>query len=173
MYSADRLRCAGHGTLLSGGGGYRGATNHGNTAADGDASTYCHARTGRYAGNTGGTDPDRDGSPGRGRRHRALYADLDAAGKGRPALFIRPDALDPAQTPGQINSSETEGVKTLTDDMRAVLAAYPVGGVAIFGKNISDPETLRAFTEQLRDATTVPLFLGVDEEGGACCAACQ
>ena len=81
-------------------------------------------------------------------------------------FFIRPDALDPAQTPGQINSSETEGVKTLTDDMRAVLAAYPVGGVAIFGKNISDPETLRAFTEQLRDATTVPLFLGVDEEGG-------
>ena len=47
-----------------------------------------------------------------------------------------------------------------------MLAAYPVGGVAIFGKNISDPETLRAFTEQLRDATTVPLFLGVDEEGG-------
>ena len=81
-------------------------------------------------------------------------------------FFIRPDALDPTQTPGQINSSETEGVKTLTDDMRAVLAAYPVGGVAIFGKNISDPETLRAFTEQLRDATTVPLFLGVDEEGG-------
>ena len=81
-------------------------------------------------------------------------------------FFIRPDALDSAQTPGQINSSETEGVKTLTDDMRAVLAAYPVGGVAIFGKNISDPETLRAFTEQLRDATTVPLFLGVDEEGG-------
>lgn len=81
-------------------------------------------------------------------------------------FFIRPDALDPAQTPGQINSSETEGVKTLTDDMRAVLAAYPVGGVAIFGKNISDPETLRAFTAQLRDATTVPMFLGVDEEGG-------
>ena len=87
MYSADRLRCAGHGTLLSEGGGYRRAANHGNTAADGDAPTYCHARTGGYAGNTGGTDPDRDGSPGRGRRHRALYADLDAAGKGRPALF--------------------------------------------------------------------------------------
>ena len=81
-------------------------------------------------------------------------------------FFIRPDALDPAQTPGEINSSETEGVKTLTDDMRAVLAAYPVGGVAIFGKNISDPETLRAFTAQLREATTVPMFLGVDEEGG-------
>ena len=81
-------------------------------------------------------------------------------------FFIRPDALDPTQTPGQINSSETEGVKTLTDDMRAVLAAYPVGGVAIFGKNISDPETLRAFTAQLREATTVPMFLGVDEEGG-------
>lgn len=81
-------------------------------------------------------------------------------------FFIRPDALDPARTPGEINSSETEGVKTLTDDMRAVLAAYPVGGVAIFGKNISDPETLRAFTAQLRDATTVPMFLGVDEEGG-------
>ena len=81
-------------------------------------------------------------------------------------FFIRPDALDPAQTPGEINSSETEGVKTLTDDMRAVLAAYPVGGIAIFGKNISDPETLRAFTAQLREATTVPMFLGVDEEGG-------
>ena len=67
MYSVDRLRCAGHGTLLSGGGGYRRAANHGNTAADGDASTYCHARTGGYAGNTGGTDPDRDGSTDRDR----------------------------------------------------------------------------------------------------------
>ena len=81
-------------------------------------------------------------------------------------FFIRPDALDATQSPGQINSSETEGVKTLTDGMRSVLTAYPVGGVAIFGKNISDPETLRTFTAELRDATAVPMFLGVDEEGG-------
>lgn len=81
-------------------------------------------------------------------------------------FFIRPDALDVTQSPAQINSSDTEGVKTLTDDMRSVLAAYPVGGVAIFGKNISDPETLRAFTSALRSAVTVPMFLGVDEEGG-------
>lgn len=81
-------------------------------------------------------------------------------------FFIRPDALDVTQSPAQINSSDTEGVKMLTDDMRSMLAAYPVGGVAIFGKNISDPETLRTFTSELRSAVTVPMFLGVDEEGG-------
>lgn len=81
-------------------------------------------------------------------------------------FFVRPDALDPAQSPGEINSSETVGVKTLTDEMRSVLTAYPVGGVAIFGKNISDPETLRAFTSDLSGAVRVPMFLGVDEEGG-------
>ena len=71
-------------------------------------------------------------------------------------FFVRPDALDPAQSPGEINSSETVGVKTLTEEMRSVLTAYPVGGVAIFGKNISDPETLRAFTSDLSGAVRVP-----------------
>ena len=47
MYFADRLRCAGHGVLLSEGGGYRGAANYGNTAADGDAATSALFRADR------------------------------------------------------------------------------------------------------------------------------
>ena len=82
-------------------------------------------------------------------------------------FIVRPDALDPAQPPEQINASETEGVKRLSDEMRAVLTAYPVGGVAIFSKNISDAQTLRTFTAELSNAVRVPMLIGVDEEGGS------
>lgn len=50
--------------------------------------------------------------------------------------------------------------------MRAALAEYPVGGVALFGKNIENPDQLKKFTAELKNAGNIPLFLAVDEEGG-------
>ena len=47
------------------------------------------------------------------------------------------------------------------------LSRMPVGGVMIFGQNIVSEEQLRTLTGQLsQSAGLVPLFIGVDEEGG-------
>lgn len=56
---------------------------------------------------------------------------------------------------------------TLTDAMRETLQAYPVGGICQFGKNITDPEQLAQFNANLQAASRTPLFIAVDEEGGA------
>ena len=49
----------------------------------------------------------------------------------------------------------------------AALSRLPVGGVMIFGQNIVSEQQLKALTGQLsQNAGLIPLFIGVDEEGG-------
>ena len=81
-------------------------------------------------------------------------------------FIVRPDALDPTQPTAQVDDSNAPGVTELTADMAEMLAAYPVGGVAMFSKNIADPDQLTAFIAQLQEQSSVGLFLAVDEEGG-------
>lgn len=66
-----------------------------------------------------------------------------------------------------INDAKADGVTMLTDAMRETLQAYPVGGICQFGKNITDPEQLAQFNADLQAASRTPLFIAVDEEGGA------
>ncbi len=54
----------------------------------------------------------------------------------------------------------------LTDRMRAALEQYPVGGVILFGENLSSPDQLRTLLADLRGALPTTPFLAVDEEGG-------
>lgn len=82
-------------------------------------------------------------------------------------FIVRPDALDPDQTQSRIDDADAAGVTALTDAMRQTLAVYPVGGVVLFGKNIESPAQLTAFTSDLQTAGKRPLFIAVDEEGGA------
>ena len=88
-------------------------------------------------------------------------ADLTLEEKVGQLFLVRPDALDPARTPQQIEDPDA------ADAMRATLARIPVGGVVLFGKNIADAGQLAAFTADLQAAGRVPLLLAVDEEGGA------
>ena len=94
-------------------------------------------------------------------------ADLTLEEKVGQLFLVRPDALDPARTPQQIEDPDAAGATALTDAMRATLARIPVGGVVLFGKNIADAGQLTAFTADLQAAGRVPLLLAVDEEGGA------
>ena len=82
-------------------------------------------------------------------------------------FIIRPDALDLTLPQETINDAHADGVTELTDAMRETLQSYPVGGICQFGKNITDPEQLTAFNAALQAASRTPLFLAVDEEGGA------
>ncbi len=53
-----------------------------------------------------------------------------------------------------------------TEVLEQGLEQYPVGGVILFGDNIQDPDQLRSLTGGLGKIGKIPLFLGVDEEGG-------
>jgi len=71
-------------------------------------------------------------------------------------FIVTPDAL-----------TENGGAATeLTDSMTAMLEQYPVGGFVQFSGNILTPEQIRQFNEDLQEASAIPLFLCVDEEGG-------
>ncbi len=81
-------------------------------------------------------------------------------------FIIRPDSLDLSQTPEQVNDSSATGVTELSATMTDMLKDYPVGGIAMFGKNIVDEEQLIAFIASLQNTSSIPLLIAVDEEGG-------
>lgn len=55
----------------------------------------------------------------------------------------------------------------LTDDERALFSAVQPAGFILFGRNVADPEQLRALTESLREVTgRDDLLIMVDQEGG-------
>lgn len=57
-------------------------------------------------------------------------------------------------------------VTKMTDNLKAGLAKYPVGGIILFGENIQSPSQLKELTKQFQKAAGIPLFMAVDEEGG-------
>ena len=112
-------------------------------------------------------DPDSRVHPGPNRSARPRRR-ADAGKQKIGQLFIiRPDALDLTLPQETINDAKADGVTMLTDAMRETLQAYPVGGICQFGKNITDPEQLAQFNADLQAASRTPLFIAVDEEGGA------
>ena len=56
------------------------------------------------------------------------------------------------------------------EDTKKAYEQYPVGGIVYFSQNIQGPEQLRGMLEKTQDYAEeiagVPVFLGVDEEGG-------
>ena len=62
------------------------------------------------------------------------------------------------------------GSTTIAGDVtKERLRQYPVGGVILFGKNITDPVQITEMTKGLKRFSTengLPLMIGVDEEGG-------
>lgn len=59
----------------------------------------------------------------------------------------------------------------VNDDSRYMLNAYKVGGVIIFDRNMNNKEQVLKLNQELmkigKAATKVPLFLAIDQEGGA------
>lgn len=102
-------------------------------------------------------------------------AESEVCWQGRPLtleekvgqlFLVRPDALDPALTSEQVHDADGPGVTELSDAMRRTLQEIPVGGVVVFGKNLVSPDQITEFLRQMQQASAVPLFTGVDEEGG-------
>lgn len=96
----------------------------------------------------------------------SLMAGMTLREKVGQLFVIRPDSLT-SLSQEQIVDVSGYGVTEMTEELRESLNQYPVGGIAMFGKNIVSPEQLTGFLGDLQNASAIPLFLSVDEEGGA------
>ena len=73
-------------------------------------------------------------------------------------FWVRPETLDFSLNPEK---------KMLTQTMRQNLEQYPVGGIAVFKKNIQDENQLSSLIADFQSASKIPMIVAVDEEGGA------
>lgn len=71
-------------------------------------------------------------------------------------FIVRPEVLD---------DSLSEAT-AITDNMIEFLEKYPVGGVAMFAINITSASQITTFNSDLQEASNIPLFIAIDEEGG-------
>ena len=99
-------------------------------------------------------------------RAEQVLATMTVREKVGQLFIIRPDSLDLTLPQEQINDAHTDGVTALSADRKATLVEYPVGGVAVFTKNIVDPAQLTSFLQDLQQNSAISLFTGIDEEGG-------
>ena len=70
-------------------------------------------------------------------------------------FFVTPEAIT------NVNTATVAGEAT-----KKALAQYPVGGIVYFAKNLEDRKQTVALLENTQSYAKIPLFLGVDEEGG-------
>lgn len=77
-------------------------------------------------------------------------------------------AMTPAEKLGQMMIIGVRGTE-LDGDSRFMLAEYAMGGVVLFDRNAESAEGVRRFVRSLQEARAgePPLFIAVDEEGGA------
>ncbi len=76
-------------------------------------------------------------------------------------FIVRPEAL------AENSNAETAPATDRVDDaVISRIEEYPVGGIALFSRNITSAEQLPMFISDLQNSSKYPLFIAVDEEGG-------
>ena len=93
-------------------------------------------------------------------------AEMSLRDKIGQLFIIRPDSLEPSLRPEQVSDPDRYGMTGATDGMLSTLEEYPAGGIAFFGKNLSDSASLAFYLDALNSSSAVPLLYAVDEEGG-------
>lgn len=58
-----------------------------------------------------------------------------------------------------------DGTK-ITPLVKKLIQKYQIGGLILFGRNIESPEQVRYLNAELQKLASVPLLIGVDQEGG-------
>ena len=96
-----------------------------------------------------------------------LLAKMSLEEKVGQLFLIRPESLDASLTPEQVHRTRDYGTQQLSEEMAALLKQYPAGGIAIFGKNIADPDQLETFLSDFQQNSSLPLIFAIDEEGGS------
>ncbi len=96
-----------------------------------------------------------------------MMAEMTLEEKVGQLFIVRPESLDESFTPNQAHGSARYSDTDCSAGMADFLAAHPAGGIAFFGKNIETPEQTASFIQNLQKTSRIPLFIAVDEEGGA------
>lgn len=65
-----------------------------------------------------------------------------------------------------LDQADSKNQTKITSEMKETLKKYPIGGVVLFSKNMKTAKQTRQLISDLQDASYVPLFVAVDEEGG-------
>lgn len=82
------------------------------------------------------------------------------------------DEMTPAEKAGQLlmadfrQNADGTGMTTLSAEAKEAIFAYHIGGVILFGENLDTTEQTKQLTADLQAAADLPLFIGIDEEGG-------
>lgn len=68
----------------------------------------------------------------------------------------------------QLDGSEGDcyEFRECTDDMKASMASFKLGGVILFARNIESEDQTKKLIGDLQENAQIPLFVSVDEEGG-------
>ena len=90
---------------------------------------------------------------------RQLLDSLSLREKVGQLFLVAPEAL-------QIQSGVSYSSTVWNDAMTKTLQDYPVGGIILFGANVSTPAQLQYFTTSMRLAFPTAPFIAIDEEGG-------
>ena len=86
---------------------------------------------------------------------QALFDTMTDEEKLWQLFFVTPEAIT------NVDTATAAGETT-----KKALEQYPVGGIVYFAKNLEDREQTVALLENTQSYAKLPLFLGVDEEGG-------
>lgn len=81
-------------------------------------------------------------------------------------LMVKIEALNKNAPFDEINNEKSEGIKSI-DSINLNINDYRVGGVILFHKNIENETQLIKLITDLQKASTIPLFIAIDEEGGS------
>lgn len=81
-------------------------------------------------------------------------------------FIVRPESLDFSLNSKQVHDPHQYGLTNCNENMLSALKDYPVGGIVMFSKNITSPSQIQSFIHNFQKNSDIPLFMGVDEEGG-------
>lgn len=80
--------------------------------------------------------------------------------------------MTPEERAGQLlmadfrQNPDGTGMTVLSETAKEAIQTYHLGGVILFAENLDTAEQTKTLTAQMQQAAELPLFIGVDEEGG-------
>ncbi len=100
-------------------------------------------------------------------RAEKLLGEMTLEEKVGQMFIIQPEALDPDFREYTIPEQKEGGTVMMNDTFRDKMKFYNPGGILLFSPNIVTPEQTEKLIRDMQKESRIPLFISVDEEGGA------
>ncbi len=101
-------------------------------------------------------------------RAEKVLAEMTLEEKVGQMFIVPPEAIDPDYAQYTYEGvKKTGGTVVMNDTFRKNLKHYAPGGILLFSPNIATPEQTTQLIADMQKESGIPLFVAVDEEGGA------